>query len=214
MKIALAGPIFRGAFADTPVTVAMNLFLTPDGHLQPRWLEAFPDAVTGAPALAAGASVVWLMANHPRYAEWLPKLVATGRPVVVISLAPDQEAALAALAAGARGYCHALAVPEMLQDVAAAVAHGGLWVGPDLMNRLIRALPGRVQPPASGTDHLTERERETALLVARGLANKEIARELNITERTVKAHLSAIFAKLGLRDRLQLALRFKTGAKE
>ncbi len=56
-------------------------------------------------------------------------------------------------------------------------------------------------------EDLTERERETAHHIARGASNKEIARELGITERTVKAHVGAILEKLNLRDRLQIALR-------
>ena len=194
----------------------MHLFLSPDGRMQPRWREAFPDAVAALHVESPGsAEIVWLSDSHPRYPALLGELRATGRTFVVLSLAPRQEAALTALAAGARGYCHALATPEMLRDVAAAVRHGGLWIGPELMSRLIRALP--VLPAPSGREAeraaLTERERETAQLVAQGLSNKEIARRLDITERTVKAHLSAIFAKLGLRDRLQLALRCKREAE-
>jgi len=58
-------------------------------------------------------------------------------------------------------------------------------------------------------DSLTPRERQIAELVGSGVSNKLIARELNITDRTVKAHLSAIFQKLGMQDRLRLALYIK-----
>lgn len=192
----------------------MHLFLTPDGRMQPRWREAFANAVAASTGpLPPDIEVIWLNEAHPHYPALLLELGRQGRPLVVITLVPDQERALAALAAGARGYCHALATPEMLRDVAAAVSHGGLWVGPELMNRLIRSLPAtavsRSQEEALDLAALTERERETAQRVAQGYSNKEIARQLDITERTVKAHLSAIFAKLGLRDRLQLALRFR-----
>jgi two-component system nitrate/nitrite response regulator NarL len=194
----------------------MHLFLTPDARLLPGWREAFPDATAATSAnhaLLANANVIWISAGHPQFQTLITELRVSGRPIVALTLAPDQNAALAALAIGARGYCHALATPEMLRDVAAAVEHGGLWIGPELMTRLIQGLPARVAASAPSADlaGLTERERETAQLVAQGLSNKEIARRLDITERTVKAHLSAIFAKLGLRDRLQLALRFKRG---
>jgi DNA-binding NarL/FixJ family response regulator len=57
---------------------------------------------------------------------------------------------------------------------------------------------------------LSERERAVALCVARGESNKEITRDLNIAERTIKSHLTAIFEKLGVRDRLQLAILLNT----
>ena len=62
------------------------------------------------------------------------------------------------------------------------------------------------QPPVGDFDSLTEREYAVAVAVGKGLNNREIAESLGITERTVKAHLTAIFEKLGLRDRVQLAL--------
>ena len=129
---------------------------------------------------------------------------------VVISDHPAQAEGLHALEAGARGYCHAYATPEMLREVAVVIQHGGLWVGPELMARAIRAAStaGATQglPRSPFLARLTERESAVALAVARGLTNKEVAASLAITERTVKAHLSAVFEKLGVRDRMQLAL--------
>jgi len=77
------------------------------------------------------------------------------------------------------------------------------------MQRLLRASTGLVSTQAVSGEKfrtLTVREIEVARAVARGDSNKEIARHLGITERTVKAHLSTLFEKLGVRDRLQLAL--------
>lgn len=189
----------------------MHFFLTPDGRPQPTWREAFADVAASAVAgeALATAEVIWLDERLADAPGLLAAIRQTGRPWVVLSLMPQQENALTALAAGARGYCHALASPEMLRDVAAAVCHGGLWVGAELVQRLLRSLPvPSVGDAADDLALLSERERETAQLVAQGLSNKEIARKLEITERTVKAHVSSVFGKLGLRDRLQLALRF------
>jgi len=61
-------------------------------------------------------------------------------------------------------------------------------------------------PPEPALDKLSQRERQVAEAVARGSTNKEIARVMAITERTVKAHLTASFEKLGVRDRMQLSL--------
>jgi len=74
------------------------------------------------------------------------------------------------------------------------------------MQRLFTALTARAAPMQTALAALSAREHQVAQAVARGGTNKEIARAMGITERTVKAHLSAIFEKLGVRDRLQLSL--------
>ena len=119
-----------------------------------------------------------------------------------------------ALALGARGYCHTHATTGLLEQIALVVRNGGLWLGTDLMSRVMTAAGGRLLdhdngPAASRLDALTPRERAVAFEVALGATNKEAARTLDITERTVKAHLSAVFEKLGVRDRLQLVLALK-----
>jgi DNA-binding NarL/FixJ family response regulator len=116
-------------------------------------------------------------------------------------------------------------VPALLQEVALVVEHGGLWVGPDLLQRLVAsthaALARRpavadaaagVTPAASAWPLLSAREAEVARAVSAGRSNKEVATMLYISERTVKAHLGAIFEKLGVRDRLQLVLRLSVAA--
>ncbi len=132
--------------------------------------------------------------------------MAAGCPVVVLSNLPGNEEGLMAFSAGAAGYCNALAIPAVLQQVATVVEQGGLWVGQDLMQRLFTALTARAAPVQTALAALSTREHQVAQAVARGGTNKEIARAMGITERTVKAHLSAIFEKLGVRDRLQLSL--------
>lgn len=195
--------------------MSQNLFLC-TASVQPsaRWVEAFPDGVCGdwddLIAAAGPRDVVWLATAH---SDWKAQLGRAARtlpecPVVVLSLAPESDEAVRALDLGAKGYCHALSVPMLMREVAIVVRHGGLWIGPELMARVIsaagRALGVRddVRP-----SRLSPRETEVAREVAAGLSNKEIAAKLGITERTVKAHLSAIFEKLGVRDRLQLVLR-------
>ncbi len=78
------------------------------------------------------------------------------------------------------------------------------------MQRLLaataRVLPEPIADNVGWRQTLTAREQETAILLAKGCSNKEIARQLDITERTVKSHVSAMLEKLGARDRLQLSL--------
>jgi DNA-binding NarL/FixJ family response regulator len=119
------------------------------------------------------------------------------------------------LEAGAQGYCNAHADPEVLREVAEVAIRGGLWVGETLLSRMLGGLSKRlVERPSDDGEgplsRLTEREREIARRVTRGESNKEIARGLDIAERTVKAHLTVVFEKLGVRDRLQLALACST----
>jgi len=192
-----------------------HIFVARDPRSYPRWQEAFPDAalLTDADPLPAPASrdTVWLSTTVPDWRARLARIAAgsDAPAVVALSLQPGQNEALLALDAGARGYCHALSTPELLREVGTVVRLGGLWIGPDLMARVIgavrQALPAGA--PAGAIEGLSPREQEVARAVATGCSNKEIARLLGITERTVKAHLGVVFEKLGVRDRLQLALR-------
>ena len=192
------------------------LFLSLDGRCRESWSEAFPDLKAvryeTLPAVPAD-TLVWALLPGGQAADQLVRHLRKalpGRPLVILADEPSDEDALAALAVGAVGYCNGHAAPEVLQQVALAVRHGGVWVGQGLMQRLLgataRVLPKVEVPAEAWRERLTARELETALLIARGANNKEIARELGITERTVKAHVSAMLEKLGARDRLQLSL--------
>ena len=132
---------------------------------------------------------------------------------MVMSATPSEAEAFQALNAGAAGYCHLEAAPEQLREIALVVGHGGLWMPPGLLQRLlalsVRTAPASTADAAPALAELTAREREVAAQVALGASNSEIADALGITGRTVKAHLTAIFAKLGVRDRVQLALMMR-----
>lgn len=195
-----------------------HVFMTERAEPIPRWLEAFPDArlirhqgPEADLAPLADASVIWLHVTGDPHAvsAWVGavRAVAQQVPIVVLSNVPEDEQGMAALAAGAAGYCSALTLPAVLQQVAGVVEHGGLWVGAKLMRRLMQGLATRSSESAEpALDMLSQRERQVAEAVARGATNKEIARVMGITERTVKAHLTAAFEKLGVRDRMQLSL--------
>lgn len=199
-----------------------HVLLTPHGRNQGRWQEAFGEIQLAAHPLSAlrltgAGTVLWVDATQP---DWLRSLRAT-RPdlvVVAITLQPSADEAMAMFEAGARGYCHALATPELLQQVATVVSNGGLWLGPDLMNRAAAAIARSVTPEPNGEAllaGLSPRERAVAVQVLAGASNKEIAQRFEITLRTVKAHMGAIFEKLHVRDRLQLVVvlrRAGTGA--
>jgi|SRR4051812_41126726 DNA-binding NarL/FixJ family response regulator len=121
--------------------------------------------------------------------------------VVVLTSFPDQELIFDSVQAGAVGYLLKDAAPEV---VVAAVRSAAAGESP-LDGRVARTLL-TLQGQATPGGALTDREREVLKLVARGLANKQIARHLGIAERTVKAHLTSAFQRIGATDRTQAAL--------
>ena len=189
-------------------------FLSTDARTRDSWREAFADLVAGRlDGAPVGDGLVWIL--QPRAqgaAELVGKLgiAYRGRPLVLLADEPSQDEAMAALAAGAVGYCNGHAAADVLRQVAMVVENGGIWVGQGLMQRLLaataRLLPANEASEQAWRAALTPREQEAALLLAKGARNKEIARQLDITERTVKSHVSAMLEKFGVRDRLQLSL--------
>lgn len=197
-----------------------HVFVCASGVALPRWLEAFPRlrCVPHGAGLSGGEAkgLVWLRLDSTRPARaQLDALVAgPGASVIVLADQPNDDEALELFSAGIRAYCNAHSTAANLRQVAQVVLAGGLWIGPSLMQRLLvatgRALTVTPAPTESTPDPrlaaLTQRELEVARMIAAGASNKEVARGLDITERTVKAHAGSIFGKLGARDRLHLAL--------
>ncbi len=120
--------------------------------------------------------------------------------VVVLTAFSDRVQVLGALDAGARGYLLKDAEPDELLRGIRAAARGESPLDP----RAAHAVLTRATPEAGST--LTAREREVLKLVAEGLPNKQIARALGITDKTVKAHMTKIFAAIGVTDRTAAAL--------
>jgi NarL family two-component system response regulator LiaR len=128
---------------------------------------------------------------------------APGARVVVLSSFADDERIFAAMQAGAAGYLLKDVDPDALAEAIREVHRGRPVLHPDVAARLMR----RAADPASpATEPLTPREREVLRLVVEGFANKQIARRLVITEKTVKTHVSSILQKLGVADRTAAAV--------
>jgi DNA-binding NarL/FixJ family response regulator len=121
--------------------------------------------------------------------------------VVVLTSFSDREQILRALDAGAVGYVLKDAEPEELAKAVRAAARGEAPLDP----RAGRALLNE-RTSGSPLDALSDRERQVLAMVTRGLPNKLIARELSISEKTVKAHLTSVFRTIGVTDRTQAAL--------
>ena len=166
------------------------------------------------------------------YADKVSSIVGTpgvGRVIVMTTdFIEDEEVAL--LRCGVQGCCRRGIDPESLSQVL-SVTESGVWVTRSLLPRLVTELRRYAQQavaPVSSTlpevrpveaprippeklAMLTPRERDIVTLLAAGATNKQVAVELDITERTVKGHLSNVFMKLGVPDRLKLVLYLNGG---
>jgi DNA-binding NarL/FixJ family response regulator len=127
----------------------------------------------------------------------LRPLRAAGLRVLVLTSATEPSAAAAAVRAGAAGVVYKDIDPAALVRAIRSVHDGNMLLAPEAVGSLIRG---------SRADTLTAREREVLAGIADGKSNREIARLLRVSEKTVKAHVSAVLAKLGVQDRTQAAV--------
>jgi DNA-binding NarL/FixJ family response regulator len=123
--------------------------------------------------------------------------------VLILTSVTDHAAAAAAMRAGAAGVLYKDVDPDALVRAIRAVHDGHLLLAPEAAGTLLRPAAG---PGAAGLDALTGREREVLAELTTGRSNREIARVLHVSEKTVKAHVSSVLAKLGVQDRTQAAL--------
>jgi NarL family two-component system response regulator LiaR len=129
--------------------------------------------------------------------------------VIVLTSFLEDDRLLPALEAGAAGYLLKNSQPAELARAVRAAHAGEAIIDPTVAARLVRALSERGPVAARDTtmlDHLTGRERDVLILIARGRSNKRIAFELGISEKTVKTHVGHLLAKLGVTDRTQAAV--------
>ena len=149
--------------------------------------------------------------NGARGISDLRKLSPDTKIVMLSGPIPDDEE-WAFFRVGVRGYCRDDIDPESLKTLIVAIQHGELWIRRTLTYRLLEQME-ELSNKKNKNDRaslgllssLTEREYEIAVRVSKGGSNKQIAQSLKITERTVKAHLTEVYRKLGVIDRLKLA---------
>src|SRR3954468_20617636 len=130
--------------------------------------------------------------------------------VIILTTFETDEFVFAALAAGASGFLTKEIGPDRLREAVRVVAGGDALLSPSVTRRVVGQFAHRPVPAAASGGNrlavLTEREREVVRLVASGLSNDEIARELVISPLTAKTHITRAIAKLGVRDRVQLVI--------
>ncbi|MGB5965122.1 MAG: response regulator transcription factor [Sulfurimonadaceae bacterium] len=126
--------------------------------------------------------------------------------VLALSTTPSFSEGMALLQKGIRGYGNAFMQKVHLLQAISTIENDAVWLHPEMMQELILHGSKAVVSNEDVLEALSTRERDVAKEIEKGLSNKEIASALNITERTVKAHLSSVYEKLGVNDRLALAL--------
>jgi DNA-binding NarL/FixJ family response regulator len=201
------------------VTDEIRVLLADDHHVVRRGLTELLDGTAGVTVVGAaadGAEAVALSAQHEPDVILMDlsmpgvdgveatRRVLSERPearVVILTSFSDRDRILDALDAGAVGYLLKDAEPDELVRGVQAAARGESPLAPKAAQAVLADRAG-ARPAAE----LTAREREVLALVGEGLANKQIARRLGISEKTVKAHLTSVFQRIGVTDRTQAAL--------
>lgn len=166
--------------------------------------EAVREAVAGA----VSAVVMDLALPDGDGIEATARITAAcpGVAVLVVTMTLDQALVTRALRAGARGYTLKDTDPELLLDAFRTVAQGGLVLGPGVGEQALAALAQAPLALAPPLDRLTPREQDILRRLGSGGTNTQIARALNLSEKTVRNQLSTIFAKIGVTDRVRAAL--------
>lgn len=146
----------------------------------------------------------------------IARSISSGSKVLVLGAGWPENRQIGVYAHGASGYCEKNAPPLIARKAVETILRGDVWIQRDLISKVIGTLVSRNKPAPAQTqekqrmrdalDTLSAREKEVIARIRTGESNRQIAEHLFISERTVKAHLSSIFKKLNLSDRLQLVI--------
>lgn len=195
----------------------MLIITQPEFHTT-LWQAALPNAEvvenTSLPAskearieLFRSKELVLLLSQIPDWETLMCELRKSKTPWMILSRNTSMEEFRKIVAAGARGYLDALSHPESLKTAVQSVETEALWIPEPFMSHIVKSisqkLPQLKEPDLS---QLSPKEVEVAKLMTQGTSNKEIAQMMNVTERTIKSHLTQIYTKLNIRDRMQLML--------
>lgn len=194
---------------DHPVVLrGLSQFLTED-----REMEIVAECSDGVGALAAvekhAPDVLVVDLHMPQLGgiEVLRRLQLTGNATPVVLFAGDVSDGdvVEAMRLGVRGVLLKAMSPSLLRQCVRKVATGGTWLEKEAVGRAMMRILQNRQPRDAAREVLTPREIDVARMVARGLNNREVGAGLFITEGTVKTHLHAIYEKLAMKGRVQLA---------
>jgi len=200
-KIIIADdhPLFRAALRQTLAAEGYNILEAEDIHTLQELVEAHSDVQLvlldlSMPGAHGFSGLVFLLSHYPQV------------PVLVISANDSADVITRAMHHGACGFLSKTSAPETIRRAIDTVLAGDLWAPTGLSSQ---AGPDRAESDfARQIASLTPKQYQVLNMVTEGLLNKQIAYELDVTEATVKAHLTEIFRKLGVTSRTQAALVF------
>jgi DNA-binding NarL/FixJ family response regulator len=204
-------PIRVGLMADEPMRLEglASIFEEPQREGQVQLI-----AVAGSmKELLADATLDYLLIDlnsscgGPETLEMIHKMRPFLR-LIVIGPESNDELVMSSIIGGARAYLDSLAGPEMVRQALDVVISGSIWAPRRLLSKLIdRLLAFPDTNRASVTPQLTDRERQVLDLILMARSNREIARQLGIEERTVKAYVGSLMRKTGVDNRIELSMR-------
>ncbi|MBO1924601.1 response regulator transcription factor [Thiomicrorhabdus sp. 6S3-12] len=192
----------------------MQLF-TEKGFTTDHWKSVFPEIQVefveemniDSDKTATPNELTWIVTQTPGWQNRITHFVKQGNKVIALTRKADLNEFKDAFSSGATGYLDALSNAEMLKLAKQTVEKGAVWLPSPIVNDLIKRTSQKIESKYQpNLDELTQKEKEVAEKVAQGESNHEIAEEMKISERTVKSHLTQIYNKLNLRDRLHLML--------
>lgn len=194
----------------------MKIILHSDNiNLLSHWQNAIKDnysVVDDVDALLEVKSSIVIInftACEPTCHEVIKKLTANANKVLILHRAPTLMMAKTLLKSGAMGYGNALMREHFILSAINTIKEGMVWLYPEFTSELITQIPATNSNNEVHLQELTAREKDVALSLKDGLSYKDIAEKFEITPRTVKAHAQHVYAKLGVSDRLGLALLLK-----
>ena len=204
-------PIDIGLVSDHPIRLAglMTIFDQPGVECDPPLRP-----ITGTlPEMLAHATLDYLVVDMEATPSGLAILdsIRRARPTLrLIVLGPEgnDELVLESIIAGARAYLDLTADTATVRQAVEVVTSGSIWAPRRLLSKLIdRLLKVPDSPFTKGKTHLTDREKQVLELILLARSNREIARQLGIEERTVKAHVGRLMRKTGADNRIELSMR-------
>jgi DNA-binding NarL/FixJ family response regulator len=204
-------PVYIGLVSDEPIRLEglISIFDQPSGEGDAPLLP-----ITGTLAeMLARTTLEYLVVDMHASASGLALLdsIRRARPslrLIVIGPEGNDELVLESIIAGARAYLDLTADTDMVRQAIEVVTSGSIWAPRRLLSKLIdRLLKIPDSSLTNGSLHLTVREKEVLELILQARSNREIARQLGIEERTVKAHVGRLMRKTGADNRIELTMR-------